>query len=109
MNDIYYEAGAGFCSCLAAMQGTFCKHQCAIQIKFNLSIFPNAPLLTFEDRKNMLHVANGSNKSLNFDSFLKGMTDVSEETNNMDITENNNETQTENVTKEIIETEINKF
>lgn len=69
--EVLYETGVGFCSCPAAMQGTFCKHQCAIHIKYDLCVFPNAPTLTLNEKKLMLYVAN---KTTYFDdSFLKGM------------------------------------
>lgn len=44
-----YIVDFGICSCPIGIQGAFCKHQAAVQIKFGV-MFPNAPILTTEEK-----------------------------------------------------------
>lgn len=67
---IFYEVDIGLCSCIDAMQGAFCKHQCAVLLKFKLE-FPNAPSLSPTEKETMFRVAVGS--SCTIPNFLIGI------------------------------------
>ena len=56
--NIFYEVDIGLCTCVSAIQGAFCKHQCAVMIKYNIS-FPNAPILSSKEKEILYTIATG--------------------------------------------------
>ena len=52
------DSTAGVCTCYAGSQGSFCKHQVAVHLKYNID-FPNSPLLSLEDKKELLFISQG--------------------------------------------------
>ncbi|XP_064478277.1 uncharacterized protein LOC135391772 [Ornithodoros turicata] len=57
-----YEVNSevGLCSCPAGSQGAFCKHQALVH-KIHGGMFPNAPVLSSEDRMELGRIALGDN------------------------------------------------
>ncbi|XP_064454590.1 uncharacterized protein LOC135365803 [Ornithodoros turicata] len=55
-----YEVWAktGVCSCPSGRQGAFCKHQAVVHMRYG-GLFPNAPVLTSEDRYELGRLALG--------------------------------------------------